>query len=123
MGPALDVRVERRNLDAGFLMWSMHRRIALERLPDRRVVACFSFSGTPRAYRGPRVFWLLLQRVGAEVCITDPGLEVDLQVDADLATMTSVWLGDLPLGSALARRRFASSGRGRSRPPSRRGSC
>ena len=101
-GQRWTVRVERRNLDAGFLMWNMRRRIALERLPDRRVVTCFRFSGIPRAYRGPRVFWLLLQRTGAEVCVTDPGLDVDIQVEADLATMASVWLGDLSFASALA---------------------
>src|SRR5512142_63813 len=28
------VRVERRNLDAGFLMWNMRRRIARDRLPE-----------------------------------------------------------------------------------------
>jgi hypothetical protein len=83
-------------------MWNMRRRIALERLPERRVVACFRFSGTPRGYRGPRVFWLLLERSGAEMCVADPGLEVDLQVEAELPAMASVWLGDTPLAAALA---------------------
>jgi DNA-binding HxlR family transcriptional regulator len=101
-GQRWTVRVESRNLDAGFLMWSVRRRIALERLPDRRVVACFRFTGIPRAHRGPRVFWLLLERGGAEVCIEDPGFEIDVQVEADLATMTAVWLGDESFRAALA---------------------
>jgi DNA-binding HxlR family transcriptional regulator len=94
-------RVQRRNLDAGFLMWNVRRRIALDKLPERRVVACFRFSGTPRGYRGKRAFWLLLERAGAQLCIEDPGFEVDVQVEADLATMAGVWLGDLPLATAL----------------------
>lgn len=109
-GQRWTVRVDRRNLDAGFLMWNVRRRIALDRLPERRVAACFRFSGTPRGYRGPRVFWLLLERTGAELCVADPGLEVDLDVDADLAAMVSVWLGDMPLRAALASKAIRLAG-------------
>ena len=101
-GQRWTVRVRRDNLDAGFLMWNVRRRIALDRLPDRRVVACFRFTGAPRGARGPRVFWLLLERSGAELCVADPGFEVDVQVEADLATLASVWLGDLPFEAAIA---------------------
>src|SRR5688572_24847754 len=67
-GQRWTVRIDRRNLDAGFLMWNVRRRIALSGLPERRVVARFHFTGIPRGYRGPRVFWLLLERTGAEMC-------------------------------------------------------
>jgi len=100
-GQRWTVRVRRDNLDAGFLMWNVRRRIALDRLPDRRVVVCFRFTGAPRGARGPRVFWLLLQRSGAEMCVEDPGFEVDVQVEADLATLAAVWLGDTPFKAAL----------------------
>lgn len=101
-GQRWTVRVQRRNLDAGLLMLNVGRRIALERLPDRRVIACFRFEGIPRGYRGQRVFWLILERGGAQVCIDDPGFEVDVQVEADLAAMVAVWLGDMRLETALA---------------------
>lgn len=94
-------RVERRNLDAGFLMWNVRRRIAVERLPERRVVACFRFSGAPRGSRGKRAFWLLLERSGVQLCLEDPGFDVDVLVEADLATMANVWLGDTALATAL----------------------
>jgi DNA-binding HxlR family transcriptional regulator len=103
-GQRWTVRVERRNLDAGFLMWNVRRRIALSELPERRVVACFRFTGVPRGYRGPRVFWLLLERSGAEMCIADPGFEVDIEVEADLGTLASVWLGDIAFDAAIASR-------------------
>jgi DNA-binding HxlR family transcriptional regulator len=99
-GQRWTVRVQRRNLDAGFLMWNVRRRIDRDRLPDQRVVVCFRFSGIPRTYRGPRLFWLMLERTGVEICIDDPGAEIDLVVDADLAAMTSVWLGDIPFDEA-----------------------
>jgi hypothetical protein len=95
------VRVERDNLDAGLLMWNIRRRIALERLPTRRVVARFKFSGIPATRRGYRTFWLLLERPQVDLCLHDPGFEVDLYVDADLATMARVWLGDVTFDSGV----------------------
>jgi DNA-binding HxlR family transcriptional regulator len=100
-GQRWTVRVQRCNLDAGFLMWNVRRRIDREQLLDHRVVVCFRFSGIPRSYRGPLVFWLMLEKSAVEICVEDPGLDVDLVVDADLAVMTAVWLGDMPFAEAL----------------------
>jgi len=103
-GQRWTVRVQRCNLDAGFLMWNLRRRIDRERLPIHRVVVCFRFSGIPRTHRGPTVFWLVLEKTAVEICVEDPGVETDLVVDADLAVMTSVWLGDMPFEEALRSR-------------------
>jgi len=100
-GQRWTVRVDRKNLDPGFLIWNMRRRIALDRLPPRRVVVRFKFSGVAEKYRGPRIFWLLLERKQADLCVEDPGFEVDLYVEADLAAMAKVWLGDVPFESVL----------------------
>jgi DNA-binding HxlR family transcriptional regulator len=105
-------RVERRNLDAGLLMWNLRRRIVLELLPPRRVVVRFKYNGIPATYRGYRVFWLLLERVQVDLCVVDPGFEVDLYVAADLAAMTRVWLGDELLESALRTREIEIVGKG-----------
>jgi DNA-binding HxlR family transcriptional regulator len=94
-GQRWTARVERDNLDAGFLMWNIRRRIALEHLPQGRTVVRIQFSGIPAAKRGPRTFWLLLRREQADLCVEDPGFEVDLYVEADLAAMAKVWLGDM----------------------------
>lgn len=100
-GQRWTVRVDRRNLDAGLLMWNVRRRIALDLLPPHRVTVRFKFSGVPAAYRGFRTFWLLLERTQVDLCVEDPGFEVDLYVDADLAAMIKVWLGDVPFKSVL----------------------
>ncbi len=100
-GQRWTVRVDRDNLDPGFLMWNMRRRIVLERVPTRRTVVRFKFGGVAVRYRGPRLFWLLLDRTKADLCIEDPGFEVDLHVDADLATMARIWLGDCTFEDAL----------------------
>jgi DNA-binding HxlR family transcriptional regulator len=100
-GQRWTVRVDRRNLDPSFLMWSMRRRIDLDRLPPRRVVVRFRLSGVAATYRGPRIFWLLLERTQADLCVVDPGFEVDLYVEADTAALAKVWLGDATLEHAL----------------------
>ncbi len=110
-GQRWSVRVEPGNLNASFLMWNVRRRIARERLPRRRVVVHFKFLGVPARSRGARMFWLLLERAEIDLCIKDPGFEVDLCVEADLATMARVWLGDLTMDAALksAKVRLAGS--------------
>jgi hypothetical protein len=91
-------------------MWHLHHRLALDRLPDGRIVILFSFSGVPRKRRGPHNYWLMVERPEVELCLTDPGHEVDLCVEADLRAFTHVWLGDVPLASAVRERAIKLSG-------------
>lgn len=100
-GKRWTVPVQRRNLDPGFLMWNVRRRIALDRLPEERVVVNVRFDGVPRTYRGPTRFWLVLERCGVQLCVEDPGLETQLVVEADLAQMANVWLGYSSFEEAL----------------------
>jgi DNA-binding HxlR family transcriptional regulator len=97
-------RARPENLNAGVFMWILRRRIATERLPERQVVAKFAFTGIPASYRGNRKFWLILDRAGIEICVRDPGYEVDIYVDADLGAMVKVHLGDLAFADALRRK-------------------
>jgi DNA-binding HxlR family transcriptional regulator len=92
--------VRRANLDSRLLMWDMRRRIALDRLPERRVVARFDFRGVPPG-RCPKVFWLVMTRAEVDLCIVEPGHEVDLFVDADLAALSRVWLGEVPIRQVI----------------------
>ena len=109
-GQRWSVRVDPHNLDAGFLMWQLHHRLARERLPEQRVVVHFSFSGVPRKRRGPHTYWLVLERPNVELCLTDPGHEVDLCVEADLRAFAHVWLGDAPLAAAMRERSIKLAG-------------
>jgi DNA-binding HxlR family transcriptional regulator len=93
--------VRRDRLDPRVLMWDMRRRIALDRLPPARVVARFDFKGVPAALRRSSTFWLLLERPEADLCVSDPGFEVDLFVAADLASFARVWLGEVPMREAI----------------------
>ena len=105
-GQRWTARVDRRNLDPGLLIWNMRRRVRRERLPGHRVVVRFRFEGAAPRYRGPRVFWLILERGEVDLCVTDPGHEVDLHVEAELAALARVWLGDASFESALRARQI-----------------
>ena len=100
-GQRWTVRADSEHLDADFLMWNVRRRLAADRLPTDRAVVRFDFTGLPANYRRTRVFWLLIEARQAELCVRDPGIEVDLAVNADLKSFARMWLGDLAMQDAL----------------------
>ena len=81
------------NLDPALLLWAMHRRIDLSRLPKPRVVVRFELRGVPARCMQLRACWLVLERAGADVCMRDPGFEVDLVIHADIGALARVWAG------------------------------
>jgi DNA-binding HxlR family transcriptional regulator len=89
------------NLDLMMLMWDMRRRIDVARLPDRRIVARFEFRAYPPRCRALRTTWLILQRAGCDVCLKDPGYEVDLVIHADTRAMARVWAGAITFAQAV----------------------
>jgi DNA-binding HxlR family transcriptional regulator len=93
--------VQRDTLDARLLTWDMRRRIAVERAPEKRVVVRFDFRGVPATHKAPRTYWLVIERPDVDLCILEPGFEVDLFVNADLAAFSRVWLGEIPIRQAI----------------------
>jgi len=89
--------IERGELDAGFLMWDIHRRVNIHALPLHRVVVEFVFRGIPRDHRAATVYWLVLNRPEVDLCLKPTGHNVDLIVKADLRALTAVWMGDITL--------------------------
>src|SRR5262245_11891206 len=89
------------NLDLPLLMWNVRRRIDLKRLPARRVVVRFEFRTFPARCRGFRTCWLVLERRGTDLCLKDPGFEVDLVITADAAAMVRVWTGATTFAQAV----------------------
>jgi DNA-binding HxlR family transcriptional regulator len=86
------------DLDPGLLLWDMRRRVDPKQFPSRRVVVQFEFSDVPRAKRH---WWLVSEKDEVDLCVTDPGFEVDLYILTDLRTMTAVWMGDVSLKYAV----------------------
>jgi DNA-binding HxlR family transcriptional regulator len=93
--------------DPALLMWDMHRNLRLDRLPQERLVTFFRFRDAPEK---KRAWWLVAERSGTDLCLTDPGFGVDLYVDAEARAMAEVWIGRLELGSAMRSRRVRVRG-------------
>ena len=88
-----------KNLDAPLLMWDMRRNLDAAALPKARCVIRFIYSEQPAGRR----HWWLVAAPGAEVdlCLVDPGFDVDLYVATDLRTMTAIWLGLMTVRNAI----------------------
>jgi DNA-binding HxlR family transcriptional regulator len=97
-------------LNPTLLMFGMRRQIDLAELPAGRTVIRFEFRGIPKAKARERYWWLVIHRPEPEVCLKNPGFEVDAVVSADLTAFTRVALGYLGLREALARGLVGFSG-------------
>jgi DNA-binding HxlR family transcriptional regulator len=84
--------------DPDLVMWDMHRRMNLDRMPEKRTVIRFEFTDQPPAKRRR---WIVGEAGAVELCITDPGFDVDLFVETDSRTVTLIWYGDIRLGRAI----------------------
>ena len=95
-------RITTEDLDPGFLLWALRIRTDVKGLPDRRIVIRFEFSEVPKNRSKYKIFWLLLDRKGVDVCAKDPGHPIDLVVRAKLFTLVQVFLGNISWQDALA---------------------
>lgn len=80
--------LDRDRLDPRLLAWNLRRLVIVERLPERRMVIRFVLTGP-----GPAVTlaWLVVDGT-AEVCLFDPGFEVDVEVEAPLEALVRFYL-------------------------------
>lgn len=95
------------DLDPGLLLWDVRRYLAPGAFGERRVVIQLAFPSVPARRR---YYWVVVEANGVDLCLTDPGFEVDVAVDADLRTLTQVWMGDARFVDALAEGRITLKG-------------
>ncbi len=88
------------DLDAGLLMWDMRRSVDPGVFPPQRIVVQFEY---PDAPAGARRWWLVSENGEIDLCLDDPGHEVDVLVNASLKTMTAVWTCQQELNEAVTR--------------------
>lgn len=93
------------NLDPALLMWDMRRNLSTKPLPRRRSVIEFHFPDAPRSARS---WWLVVEPHGdVDLCMIDPGFEVDLVVSTNLKTMTAIWMGLTTVAEASRQLNFS----------------
>jgi DNA-binding HxlR family transcriptional regulator len=79
------------DLDPTLLMWDIRRRVDAGFMPsDDRFVVEFQYSGTPPKHQR---WWISFEKGEADLCIRNPGYDVDLFVSSSLRIMTEIWMG------------------------------
>ena len=77
------------DLDASLLMWDMRRSVDPTVFPKWRIVVQFEYFGTPKEARD---WWLVAEKGEIDLCLTDPGFDVDIMIKCSLKAMTEVWI-------------------------------
>jgi DNA-binding HxlR family transcriptional regulator len=79
-----------KNLNPALLMWDMRRNVVVSLFPGRRCTVKFTY---PELAEGRKSWWLVVEDGNVDLCLVDPGHDVDLYVSSPLRNMTAVWMG------------------------------
>lgn len=87
------------DLDASLLMWDMRRSVNPDVFPNHRIILQFEY---PDASKGATRWWLVSDDGDVELCLNEPGGEVDIVIKSPLAKMTAVWTCQTTFNEAVA---------------------
>ena len=102
---ARDIRPE--DLDPGWLVWAMHRRLNTSVMPPGRTVIQIEFLDGPAKQRH---FWLVHCDGKVDVCLKDPGYETTVRIATQVRTLAEVWRGIRSLKEELRAGRIVLDG-------------
>lgn len=88
----------KQDLDPSMLMWDIHRTMNADYFGTQRTVLLFEFSDHVSKFRR---WWLVVNNNDVDVCMKDPGYDVDLHIVTDVKTLTGIWMGDISIARAL----------------------
>lgn len=95
----LQREVREDELDPALLMWDIRRCIDPGAVAaEKRTVAQFELGGVPA---NKRRWWLVFDRGEVDLCLKNPGYAVDLAIAAEIRDLVKVWMGGVPLRTAL----------------------
>ncbi|MCB1960210.1 MAG: helix-turn-helix transcriptional regulator [Rhodocyclaceae bacterium] len=86
------------DLDVELLMLYLQRSVKTEMLPGDQSVIHFKFTDLKKLSD----WWLLVKGCNVDICLEDPGKDVDVYLTTDLHTMVSCWMGDKTYKQAIA---------------------
>lgn len=82
--------VREEDLDPGLLMWDVRRNTVPPADLEERLVVNVRFTDADEAVA---LWWLLIEPAQVDLCLTDPGHEVDLYLTTTVRRLTRIWLG------------------------------
>lgn len=94
-------------VDYRLLIWDMERTVRGDAFGDRRTIVQLEFTDLPA---GKALWWFVNEPDGVQLCLQDPGYEVDLFLSISVRDMIYLWRGDLPVERALEDGRLEAHG-------------
>lgn len=91
--------IEDADLDPGWLVWAMHRRLDTSAMPQGQTVIEVHFTDAPANHR---LFWFVCRHPEVEVCVKRPGFDVDVGIKTKVRCLAEIWRGIRPLQPAIA---------------------
>lgn len=96
----MEAEVALNDVNPDYLMWNIRGKVDTGALPQRRIVVRFHFADLKQ---GKDTYWLIARPgVAVDLCMSDPGFDVDLFVEAESDAMASFWMGYTSLQSEMA---------------------
>lgn len=85
------------DIDVGLLMLYLQRSIKTEFFPGDKSIIQFKFNDLDKLNN----WWLIVKGCDVDICLEDPGQEVDVYLTTDLKTMVQCWMGDKSYKAAI----------------------
>lgn len=95
------------DLDPSLLVWDIHRNLDTAFFKGKLNVLKIEFTDYMSKLRN---WWIVIRGDEVDVCIKDPGYDVDLTISGDVKTLTAVWMGDTTLMKAMRSKQITVSG-------------
>ena len=90
-------KMQENDFDVQLLMLYLERSIQTEQLLGRETIIRFNFTDVLEY----PTWWIVVEGDALEVCVRDPGKEVDVHLTVKLKTMCQLWMGELSYKRAL----------------------
>lgn len=85
------------DFDAEFLMLYLERSIDRNKFKGQETVIKFRFTDLDEQ----KDWWLMVKPERAEVCLKDPGRDVDVYFNCTVRTLSEIWMGDRTYRDAI----------------------
>ena len=95
------------DLDPSVLVWDIHRNIDTTFFKADRTTIKFVFTDYTSKFRN---WWVVIKGDNVDVCLKDPGYDVDLTITSDLKTLTAAWMGDTTFMKAMREKSIELTG-------------
>jgi DNA-binding HxlR family transcriptional regulator len=95
-------QMENSDLDVELLMLYLQRSVKTDRLSGDETIVQFNFTDLKKLGK----WWLVVRHDEVDICLEDPGKDVDVWFVTDLRTMVEVWMGDITYKKAIREKRL-----------------